>query len=90
MRRESLRSEIVRLYEEEKMSVTKIAATVGCSKANVSLTIKRALGWNHMITPPLPQSVVDWIMQEAVNKDKAPAIVAREIILKAHGEREQA
>lgn len=89
MRRESLRSEIIRLYEEEKMSVTKIAATVGCTKANVSLTIKRALGWNHMVTPPLPQSISGWIMQEAINQNKSPTVIAREIIIKAYNERGQ-
>ena len=87
MKRQSLRSEIVRLYEAGK-TVTDIAKELGCSKANVSLTIKRALSWNQIISPPLPESIVSWIMDEAARQDKSPAVVAREIIIKAYNDKE--
>lgn len=85
MTRPSLRNEIVRLYEGGK-TVTEIAKEVGCSKANVSLTIRRALSWNHSISPPLPASIVSWIMDEAARQDKAPAVVARELLITAYNE----
>lgn len=84
MKRKSLRSEIIRLYEEEHLTVTQIAARLGCSKANVSTMIKRALSWDQTISPPLPESIVQWLMGEAVRLDKSPAAVAREIIITAY------
>ena len=87
VKRQSLRNEIVRLYEAGK-TVTDIAKELGCSKANVSLTIKRALSWNQIISPPLPESIVSWIMDEAARQDKSPAVVAREIIIKAYNDKE--
>lgn len=83
MKRQSLRNEIVRLYEEGK-TVTEIAAMLGCSKPNVSMAIKRALSWNQTISPPLPNSVVAWVMDEAARQDKSPAVIAREIIIEAY------
>jgi transposase-like protein len=88
MTRPSLRNEIVRLYEGGK-TVTEIAKEVGCSKANVSLTIRRALSWNHSISP-LPASIVSWIMDEAARQDKAPAVVARELLITAYNEAKEA
>lgn len=85
MTRPSLRNEIVRLYEGGK-TVTEISKEVGCTKANVSLTIRRALSWNQTISPPLPESIVSWIMDEAARQDKSAAVVAREIIIKAYSE----
>jgi transposase-like protein len=85
MKRKSLRNDIVRLYEAGK-TVTEIATQLGCSKANVSLTIRRALSWNQTISPPLPSSTVSWIMDEAARQDKAPAVVAREILLQAYNQ----
>lgn len=82
MKRPSLRDEIVRLYEGGK-TVTEIATQLGCSKANVSMAIKRALSWNQTISPPLPESIVSWVMDEAARQDKSPAVVAREIIITA-------
>lgn len=87
MKRQSLRSEIVRLYEAGK-TVTDIAKELGCSKANVSLTVKRALSWNQIISPPLPASIVSWIMDEAARQDKSPAVVARELLIKAYNDKE--
>ena len=87
MKRKSLRDEIVRLYEAGK-TVTDIAKELGCSKANVSLTIKRALSWNQIISPPLPESSVSWIMDEAARQDKSPAVVARELLIKAYNDKE--
>jgi hypothetical protein len=84
VKRQSLRSEIVRLYEVEKKTVTEIAKMLGCSKPNVSMAIKRSLSWNQVISPPLPPSIVSWIMDEAARQDKAPAVVAREIIINAY------
>jgi hypothetical protein len=82
MKRKSLRDDIVRLYEAGK-TVTHIATELGCTKANVSLTIKRALSWNQTISPPLPPRIISWIMDEATRQDKAPAVVARELLIKA-------
>lgn len=87
MKRQSLRNEIVRLYEAGK-TVTEIAKELGCTKANVSLTIKRALSWNQTISPPLPESIVSWIMDEAARQDKSPAVVARELLIKAYNDKE--
>lgn len=87
MKRKSLRDDIVRLYEAGK-TVTDIAKQLGCSKANVSLTIKRALSWNQTISPPLPPRIVSWIMDEAARQDKSPAVVARELLIKAYTEKE--
>lgn len=87
MTRQSLRNEIVRLYESGK-TVTDIAKEVGCTKANVSLTIKRALSWNQTISPPLPPSIVSWIMDEAARQDKSAAVVAREILIKAYNDKD--
>lgn len=87
MKRQSLRNDIVRLYEAGK-TVTEIAKELGCTKANVSLTIKRALSWNQTISPPLPNSIVSWIMDEAARQDKAPSVVAREILIKAYNDKE--
>lgn len=87
MKRQSLRDEIVRLYEAGK-TVTDIAKELGCSKANVSLTIKRALSWNQTISPPLPASIVSWIMDEAARQDKPPSVVARELLIKAYNDKE--
>lgn len=87
MERKSLRDDIVRLYEAGK-TVTDIAKELGCSKANVSLTIKRALSWNQTISPPLPASIVSWIMDEAARQDKSPAVVARELLIKAYNDKE--
>lgn len=84
MKRQSLSSEIVRLYEVEKKTVTEIAKLLGCSKPNVSTTIKRALSWNQTISPSLPASIVSWVMDEAARQDKAPAVIAREIIINAY------
>lgn len=89
MTRPSLRNEIVHLYEGGK-TVTEIAKEVGCSKANVSLTIRRALSWNQTISPPLPASIVSWIMDEAARQDKAPAVVARELLITAYNEAKEA
>ena len=83
MKRKSLRDDIVRLYEAGK-TVTHIATELGCTKANVSLTIKRALSWNQTISPPLPPRIVSWIMDEAARQDKAPAVVARELLITAY------
>ena len=88
MKRQSLRDEIVRLYEVEKKTVTEIAKQLGCSKPNVTMAIKRALSWNQTISPPLPGSVVSWIMDEAARQDKSPAVVAREIIINAYQEKD--
>lgn len=82
-RRPSLRDEIVRLYQEHK-TVGQIASMLGCSKANVSMTIRRNFSWNQTISPPLPDSVVRWVMHEAARQDKAPAVIARDIILIAY------
>lgn len=87
MKRKSLRDDIVRLYEAGK-TVTEIAKELGCSKANVSLTVKRALSWNQTISPPLPPRIVSWIMDEAARQDKAPSVVAREIIIKVFNDKE--
>lgn len=87
VKRKSLRDDIVRLYEAGK-TVTDIAKQLGCSKANVSLTIKRALSWNQTISPPLPPRIVSWIMDEAARQDKSPAVVARELLIKAYTEKE--
>jgi len=83
VKRQSLRDEIIRLYEANK-TVTEIAKLLGCSKPNVSTTIKRALSWNQTISPPLPASIVSWVMDEAARQDKAPAVIAREIIINAY------
>ena len=87
MKRQSLRDEIVRLYEAGT-TVTEIAKQLGCSKPNVTMAIKRALSWNQTISPPLPGSVVSWIMDEAARQDKSPAVVAREIIINAYQEKD--
>ena len=87
VKRKSLRDEIVRLYEAGK-TVTEIAKELGCSKPNVSMAIKRALSWNQTISPPLPPRIVSWIMDEAARQDKSPAVVAREIIIKAYNDKE--
>jgi DNA-binding transcriptional regulator LsrR (DeoR family) len=84
MKRQSLRDEIIRLYTVEKKTVTEIAKIMGCSKPNVSMAIKRALRWNQVISPLLPEFIVSWIMDEAVRQDKPPATVARDIIIKAY------
>lgn len=86
MKRPSLRDEIVRLHEEHK-TVSEIATMLGCSKPNVTMTIRRALSWNQTISPPLPDSVVSWIMDEAARQDKSPAVIAREIIITKFNER---
>lgn len=88
MKRQSLRDEILRLYQDEHKTVTQIAAELGCTKANVSITIKRALSWNQIISPPLPPRIVSWIMDEAARQDKAPAVVARELLIKAYNDKE--
>lgn len=85
MKRKSLRNDIVQLYEAGK-TVTEIAKQLGCSKPNVSLTIKRALKWDQTISPPLPEFVVSWIMDEAARQDKAPAVVARELLIQAYNQ----
>ena len=87
VKRQSLRNEIVRLYEAGK-TVTDIAKELGCSKPNVSMAIKRALSWNQTISPPLPKSIVSWIMDEAARQDKAPSVVARELLIKAYNDKE--
>lgn len=87
MKRQSLRDEIVRLYEAGK-TVTEIAKALGCSKPNVSMAIKRALSWNQTISPPLPNSIVSWIMDEAARQDKPPSVVARELLIKAYNDKE--
>ena len=87
MKRKSLRDDIVRLYEAGK-TVTEIAKELGCSKPNVSMAIKRALSWNQTISPPLPPRIVSWIMDEAARQDKAPSVVAREIIIKVFNDKE--
>jgi hypothetical protein len=84
MKRQSLRDEIVRLYEVEKKTVTEIAKILGCSKPNVSMAIKRSLSWNQVVSPPLPDSISFWIMGEAARQNKPPATVARDIIVKAY------
>lgn len=86
MKRKSLRDEIVRLYEAG-VTVTEIAKQLGCSKPNVSMAIKRALSWNQTISPPLPPRIVSWIMDEAARQDKAPAVVARELLIKAYDDK---
>lgn len=86
MKRQSLRSEILRLYEEEHMTVTQIAAALGCSKANVSTMIKRALSWDQTISPPLPVSIVRWLVDEAARQSKSPAALARELIINAYNQ----
>lgn len=86
MKRKSLRDDIVRLYEAG-VTVTEIAKQLGCSKPNVSMAIKRALSWNQTISPPLPPRIVSWIMDEAARQDKAPAVVARELLIKAYDDK---
>jgi IS30 family transposase len=85
VKRQSLRNEIVRLYEAGT-TVTEIAKQLGCSKPNVSMAIRRALSWNQTISPPLPASIVSWIMDEAARQDKAPAVVARELLIQAYNQ----
>lgn len=87
MKRKSLRDDIVRLYEAG-VTVTEIAKQLGCSKPNVSMAIKRAISWNQTISPPLPPRIVSWIMDEAARQDKTPAVVARELLIKAYEEKE--
>lgn len=87
MKRKSLRGDIVRLYEAG-VTVTEIAKQLGCSKPNVSMAIKRAISWNQTISPPLPPRIVSWIMDEAARQDKTPAVVARELLIKAYEEKE--
>lgn len=87
MKRKSLSGDIVRLYDEGK-TVTEIAKILGCSKPNVSIAIKRSLSWNQVISPPLPASIVSWVMDEAARQDKSPAVVAREIIINAYQAKE--
>lgn len=87
MKRKSLRDDIVRLYEAG-VTVTEIAKQLGCSKPNVSMAIKRALSWNQTISPPLPPRIVSWIMDEAARQDKAPSVVARELLIKAYDDKE--
>jgi IS30 family transposase len=85
VKRQSLRNEIVRLYEAGT-TVTEIAKQLGCSKPNVSMAIRRALSWNQTISPPLPASIVSWIMDEAARQDKAPAVIARELLIQAYNQ----
>lgn len=87
MKRKSLRDGIVRLYEAG-VTVTEIAKQLGCSKPNVSMAIKRAISWNQTISPPLPPRIVSWIMDEAARQGKTPAVVARELLIKAYEEKE--
>lgn len=87
MKRKSLRDDIVRLYEAG-VTVTEIAKQLGCSKPNVSMAIKRAISWNQTISPPLPPRIVSWIMDEAARQDKTPAVVARELLIKAYDDKE--
>jgi len=87
VKRKSLRDDIVRLYEAG-VTVTEIAKQLGCSKPNVSMAIKRALSWNQTISPPLPPRIVSWIMDEAARQDKAPSVVARELLIKAYDDKE--
>lgn len=84
MKRQSLRDEIVRLHQEERKTVTQIAAQLGCTKSNVSITLKRVLFWNHRVSPSLPDSVLAWVMKQAELHGKPPAAIAREIIIEAY------
>jgi predicted transcriptional regulator len=87
VKRKYLTDAIVELYTAGK-TVTEIAKELGCSKPNVSMAIKRTLSWNQVISPPLPASIVSWIMDEAARQDKSPAVVAREIIINAYQEKD--
>lgn len=84
LKRQSLRDEIVRLHQEEHKTVTQIAAQLGCTKSNVSLTLKRVLSWNHNVSPALPDSVLAWVMKQADLQGKPSAVIAREIIIEAY------
>jgi transposase-like protein len=84
LKRQSLRDEIVRLYEVEKKTVTEIAAQLGCTKSNVSLTLKRVLSWNHNVSPALPDSVLAWVMKNAELQGTPPAVFVRTVIIEAY------
>lgn len=84
LKRPSLRDEIVRLHQEEHKTVTQIAAQLGCTKSNVSITLRRVLFWNHKVSPSLPDSILAWVMKQAELQGKSPAVVAREIIIEAY------
>lgn len=80
MKRQSLRDEILAHYGQGK-GTREIARLVGCTPANVTMTIRRSISWNGTISPPLPPRVTEWIMNQAAIVDTTPAKVARQILI---------
>jgi hypothetical protein len=88
VKRPSLRDEIVRLSMQEHLTGTEIAQKLGCSTANVTRTLQRALIWDGRVTP-LPGSVTLWLSNEAAVQDKSVRTVARDIIINAFNQRKK-
>ena len=76
---------ILELYKRG-MRHAEIAAVVGCTRANVSQTIKRQRSWLGRISA-LPDKEHNWLLTEAERQKVPPDHLARTILILAIKER---
>ena len=73
--------EIIRLWKLN-LSKTDIARLVGCTKANVTQTIRRHLAWDNRVEG-LSETHHEWLVKQASRNYTPPAVMARALLIDA-------
>lgn len=79
MSRESLKNKILELHEQGKTNA-EISQIVGCTRANVTMTLKRSQYWSGNIVRALPPDVNDWLVRKAAELGMKPGEFAYKIL----------
>lgn len=73
--------EIIRLWKQG-LTKTEIAQVTGCTKANVTQTIRRHLSWDNRVEM-LAEEHHNWLVAQARKTYTAPAVMARALLVDA-------
>lgn len=73
---------ILALYKRGDMTHAEIAREVGCTRANVSLTIARQRAWRGRIAP-LSNADQEWLVNEAARRNTPVEYLARKLLIEA-------
>lgn len=73
--------EIIRLWKEN-VPKTEIARITGCTKANVTQTIRRHLAWDNRVEM-LTEEHHNWLVAQARKTYTNPAVMARALLVDA-------
>jgi hypothetical protein len=73
--------EIIRLWKQN-LTKTEIAQITGCTKANVTQTIRRHLAWDNRVEM-LTEEHHNWLIRQAAKSFTSPAVMARAMLTDA-------